>query len=87
MAKRMVNETIILVREGGKRVTPPIGKPFEFTKEEIKEIGAASSTAISELDSDDDVETAAEADAQITESDGPVKKPVKKPPPKDDGDL
>lgn len=86
MAKRMVNETIVLVREksGGKdgeveRITPQIGKPFNFTAEEIASIEGSSDTAISKLDAEDD-HTAAEPKTETVGG----KKAV---PSKDTGDL
>lgn len=83
--ERMVNETIVLVREEGgkgKRIVPPIGKRFKFTAEEIKQIEAASETAISKVAEGDETELASEADATVTE---PPK--GKKAPTKDLGDL
>lgn len=37
MAKRVPVQTIIVYRDG-KRVAPPIGKPYDFTADEIKSI-------------------------------------------------
>lgn len=49
MPIRIPTNTIVVTREG-KRVTPKIGEPFEFTAEEIKEIGAVSKDALRKVE-------------------------------------
>lgn len=46
MAERIVNSPILVVRDG-KQVEPVIGKPFDFTDAEIKEIEKLTPTALS----------------------------------------
>lgn len=51
MPIRIPVHTVVLtrvVKEGGKpqRVVPPIGKPFEFTSDEIKSISLANKNAL-----------------------------------------
>jgi hypothetical protein len=48
MAQRHVLQTITVVRDG-KRVTPKIGEPFDFTGDEIKEIEKVQPTAFRKL--------------------------------------
>jgi hypothetical protein len=45
MAERIVNSPILVVRDG-KQVEPVIGKPFDFTDSEIKEIEKLTPSAI-----------------------------------------
>lgn len=46
MPKRIPVETVVVVRDG-KRVSPPIGQPFNFTTEEIEQIvGTASKSGV-----------------------------------------
>lgn len=72
MQKRIVNETVVVIREidgGAKRVTPPIGKAFPFTPEEIASIEASSETALSKVTKDGSVvEDADEDDATVEET-------------------
>ena len=46
MPKRTPKQTVVVMRDG-KSVTPPIGEPFEFTKEEVEQIEAMNPDAIS----------------------------------------
>lgn len=46
MAERIINSPILVVRDG-KQVEPAIGKPFDLTDVEIKEIEKLNPTAIS----------------------------------------
>lgn len=46
MPLRTPTQSVIVMR-GTKRVTPEIGKPFEFTKEEIEQIDAMNPDALS----------------------------------------
>lgn len=65
MPKRIVNETVV-VRRNGKRHVPTIGKPFSFSNQEIEEIvgtadapvrpQALSSVYATDDDDDDDLE-------------------------------
>lgn len=48
MPKRIVNSTIVLVRDK-KRVTPAIGKAFEFTAKELEQIEKVNKDAVSKL--------------------------------------
>jgi hypothetical protein len=45
MPNRLVKQTVIVVRDD-KRVRPPIGKPFNFTKDEIEELNARNPNCI-----------------------------------------
>lgn len=61
MPKRTAVQTITVVRDG-KTVTPTIGKPFNFTEDEIEQIEAMNPDAIStkiEVEVEDDPEPAA----------------------------
>lgn len=49
MAKKLINETVVLQRDG-KRVVPEIGKLFELTADEIKSIESVRPQAISDLE-------------------------------------
>lgn len=77
MAKRIPVQTVIVVRDG-KRVSPPIGKPFDFTKEELSNINDRNPDAIRKLtdesvqqndgdDGDDDLDARQEAEAAAAE--------------------
>lgn len=46
MAERIVNSPILVVRDG-KQVEPVIGKSFDFTESEIKEIEKLNPSAFS----------------------------------------
>lgn len=46
MAERIVNSPVLVVRDG-KQVEPVIGKPYDFTEAEIKEIEKLNPSAIS----------------------------------------
>jgi hypothetical protein len=48
MPKRLINESITVVR-GGKRVMPEIGKAFELTNDEIKSLEEVRPQAISSI--------------------------------------
>lgn len=48
MAQRIVNQTVIVVRDG-KRVVPQIGQPFDFTPAELKDIEALQPSAVRKL--------------------------------------
>jgi hypothetical protein len=69
MAKRLINETIVLQREGKsgemERVVPPIGKTFDLTAEEIEAIESVSTTAISKPGEAN--ETASLDDAEVVD--------------------
>jgi len=45
MPIRIPTKTIILQRNG-KNFSPPVGKPFQFTAEELKEIDALNKTVL-----------------------------------------
>jgi hypothetical protein len=49
MAKKLINETVVLQRDG-KRVVPEIGKLFDLTADEIKSISAVRPQAISDVE-------------------------------------
>ena len=49
MAKKLINETVILQRDG-KRVVPEIGKLFDLTADEIKSITSVRPQAISDVE-------------------------------------
>lgn len=66
MAKRLINETIVLMRENAEtkkmeRIIPPIGKNFDLTADEIESIESVSDTAIGKADPDADTAKAADA--------------------------
>lgn len=48
MPKKIINESITVVRDG-KRVSPEIGKPFDLTDDEIKQLKAIRPQAFSNL--------------------------------------
>lgn len=48
MAKRIIQEGILVVRDG-KRIRPQIGKAFDLTAEEIKQLEAIRPSAIANL--------------------------------------
>lgn len=66
MPLRTPKQTIVVVRDK-KSVTPPLGEPFEFTDEEVKQIEAMNPDAIS-----------AEATVDLTKTDD-KKADAKKP--------
>lgn len=45
MPIRIPTKTVILQRNG-KNFSPPVGKPFQFTAEELKEIDALNKTVL-----------------------------------------
>ena len=49
MPIRIPTHTIVVTREG-KRVSPKIGEPFEFTADEVKEISAVSKDALRKVE-------------------------------------
>lgn len=49
MPIRIPSHTVVVTREG-KRVTPKIGQPFEFTAEEVKEITAVSKDCLRKVE-------------------------------------
>lgn len=65
MPKRVPVQTIIVNREG-KNIRPPIGKPFDFTPEELDDImrvNPAAVTKIENVEINDDSEAKAKAEA------------------------
>jgi len=98
MPKRVVLETIHLSRKDDegvfKRVTPPIGKVFNFTKSEVADIEEVRPNRALRMPTQDE---AAAAGHEIDEEEiGDAPEPVapkkkgadaKKPDPKDDDDL
>lgn len=73
MAKRIPVQTVIVHRDG-KRVSPPIGQPFDFTADEIKSLTERNPDAIRKVndesklapdqhDDEDDLDARQEAEA------------------------
>lgn len=62
MAKRIVKEGVVVLREG-KRVRPAVGKAFDFTAEEIKQLEKVRPQAIGKL-------SEVEVDENSTDVDG-----------------
>ena len=56
---RVALKSVIVVRDG-KRVSPPIGKSFPFTAEEVEELEKSNPTAIREAKNEDDEANVAE---------------------------
>ena len=48
MPKRIVKDTIVLYRNG-KQVVPEIGKEFDFTSDELKEINKLNKVAVEHI--------------------------------------
>lgn len=48
MPKRLVLQTVIMYREG-ERVVPDVGKPFDFTNEELKSINGLNPDALGHI--------------------------------------
>lgn len=48
MAKRLIKEGVLVVRDG-KRIRPEIGKVFDLTAEEIKQLEAIRPSAIAKI--------------------------------------
>jgi len=68
MPKRIAVQTVVLWREG-QQVVPPVGKPFDFTKEELETIEKLNPDAVTKIvnaDSNDTLvtKTQAEIDAE-----------------------
>ena len=61
LTRRMVTQSVTVVRDG-KRQTPEIGKPFGFTRDEIKYLDRISPTATRKSVNEDEA-TAAELEA------------------------
>lgn len=59
---KVVLKSVIIARDG-ERISPPIGKAFAFTKEEVEEIEAANPTAIRDAKNEDDEASLAEVKA------------------------
>lgn len=62
MAKRIVKEGVVVLREG-KRVRPAVGKAFDFTAEEIKQLEKVRPQSIGKL-------SEVEVDENSTDVDG-----------------
>lgn len=63
MPKRVPNASIVVIRDG-KRVTPPLGKAYDFTKAEIESITRVSPGALRKP-----VNESSDADDEGTRSD------------------
>lgn len=48
MPKRIVAQTVVIVRDG-QRITPEVGKPFDFSADELKQIEAINPDAIAKI--------------------------------------
>lgn len=70
MPKLIPEHTVILHRDG-KRLVPKIGKPFQFTAEEVASINAVNPSALTAPQVD-----AEEADESPAENKGGKKKPT-----------
>lgn len=62
MTKRIPVQTITVVREG-KNFIPPIGKPFDFTDEEMADIEKLNPAAVREAVNEDPADPPAEKKA------------------------
>lgn len=72
MAKRTPLQSVIVIRDG-KRVIPPIGKPFDFSADEIKQLDQASPGLLSKqatVDLSEDGKVVGEGDNDLTETEG-----------------
>lgn len=51
MPKRIVNDLVILYREG-KQIVPEVGKEFDFTAEELNSVTKSNPKALSKIGGD-----------------------------------
>lgn len=63
MAKSKVVLKSVIIARDGKRLSPPIGKAFPFTAEEVEEIEKVNPTALRDAVNEDDEATLAEVAA------------------------
>lgn len=70
MPKRIPMQTVIVQRDG-KQVAPPIGKAFEFTREELDQIKAVAPDAIRHPVNEEEAEAPESQDKPVQSKSAP----------------
>ena len=81
MPKRTPLQSVVVIRDG-ERVTPEIGRPYEFTKEEIEQVERANPAALSKkavVDLTEDGKPTGDGDANPDGGDAKESKTAKAP--------
>lgn len=81
MPKRIPHQSIVLYRDG-KQVRPDIGKPFDFTQDELDDIKATNPDAIRHIVNEELPATAAEQAAAREAAEAAAKAAATKSPAK-----